>query len=336
MDIMTDEEKAAVLLLSLKEDVAVNVVKHLAPDEVKRVGMCMKGLTRISNEEIEYVSKEFCSVAQGKGSQILSVHSDFVETVIMEALGETKAREFMKALEDDSYSSDSPIIARLREADPSMLMDFTKREHPQTIALMLAHLKPEQAAEILENLSSENQEDIAERIATLDSVSREFMGEMTKALESEIVVEGDTGEHIGGVKMMAEILNRMSRASEKVILTSLEKASPDLTNEIKNFMFSFDDIFKLDNRSIRLLLEEVDREDLALALKIGDDEMKEKVFKNMSKRAAEMLREDISVLPPTRLSVVEKSQKAIVDVAKKLEAEDKITMATGHEEDVLV
>ena len=336
MDMLTDEEKAAVLLLSLKKDVAVNVIKHLGPNEVKRVGMCMKNLTSISDEEIEYASKEFCAVAQGKGSKSLSVHSDLAESIIMQALGDIKGAEFMKAIEDERYSSDSPIIEKLREANPGMLMDFTKREHPQTIALMLAHLKPDQAAKILENLPSENQEDIVKRIATLKSVSREFMGEMTKALESEIVVERDTGEHIGGVEMMAEILNRMSRASEKVILTSLEKASPDLTNEIKNFMFSFDDIFKLDNRSIRLLLEEVDREDLALALKIGDDEMKEKVFKNMSKRAAGMLREDISVLPPTRLSVVEKSQKAIVDVAKKLEAEDKITMATGHEEDVLV
>lgn len=337
MDMMTDEEKAAVLLLSLEEDVAVNVVKHLGPEEVKRVGMCMKGLTRISDEEIEYASKEFCAIAQGKGSKILSVHSDFVETVISQALGETKAKEFMKSLEDDRYSSDSPIIAKLRGADPSMLMDFTKREHPQTIALMLAHLKPEQAAEILENLPSEDQEDVAKRIATLESVNREFMGEMAKALESEIVVEGgDTGEQIGGVKMMAEILNRMSRASEKVILTSLEKAAPDLTNEIKNFMFSFDDIFKLDDRSIRLLLEEVNREDLAMALKISDDETKEKVFKNMSKRAAGMLREDILDLPPTRLSVVEERQKSIVEVAKKMEAEDKITMVTGHEEDVLV
>ena len=333
---MSKEEKAAVLLLSLDEDVAADVMRNLAPDEIRRVGKCMSGLSAIANEDIGSVAREFCSLAEEKGNRIMSVRGSVVENIVLKALGESKGREVIKIIEDGSFLMESPIIENLRNTDTRILIDSTKMEHPQTIALLLAHLRPEQTSEIMEQFPPDKQEDIAKRIATLGSVPREFMEDMARTLESEMVAEKDSGEQIGGVKMLAEILNRMSRSNENRILESLEKTNADLAADIRNLMFTFDDIFKLDDRSMRILLEAVDREVLACALKIIDSEMREKIFKNMSKRAAGMLREDIEVMPPRRLSEVEKNQKMIIETAKKLEDEEKITITVGHEEDVFV
>ncbi|MBW2559662.1 MAG: flagellar motor switch protein FliG [Deltaproteobacteria bacterium] len=334
---MTNEEKAALVLLSLGEEMAASVMKNLGTDEIRRVGTCMNKLTEASRKDIEYAAGEFNALVRGKKDGALSVQDTYVENVIMKALGEAKGKEFIRGLEDGSFlSNGGPIIEKLRSANPRILANFTKTEHPQTIALILSYLQPEQVADILENLSPDRRHNIIKRIATLGSVPREFLEEMTKTLESEMIRGGDSEEHAGGVQVIAEILNRMSRESEKEILESLEEAEPDLATEIRNRMFTFDDIFALDGRNMRMLLEEVDREDLPRALKIVDDETKEKVFDNLSKRAAEMLREDISIMPPIRLSEVETSQRTIIDIAKRLEAEDKITFSGGGGKDEFV
>jgi flagellar motor switch protein FliG len=256
---------------------------------------------------------------------------------MVKALGEDKAKQVLDMIEEESFRSHhSPVIDKLRDIDPRVLIDFTKMEHPQTIALILAHLRPEQTAEILENLPEEKQTDITRRIATLNSVPGEFIEEMEKALESELIL-GETGEQsFGGVDLVADILNKMNRSSENAILESLDETNPDLSAEIRELMFTFDDVLQLDDRAIRELLQEVSSEDLALAIKVADESMQEKVFKNMSKRAADMLREDIELMPPTRLSVIEESQKRIVETTKRLESEGKITVVTGAGEDKLV
>ena len=333
---MTNEEKAAMLLLSMEEEVAANVMKNLEANEIKSVGKCMKRLTGISNKDIEHVAREFCVLARGKGKRIVFVQDNVVENIVVKALGKDRGKEFIEAIADESISSTIPIIEQLRNADPELLMDIIKIEHPQTTALILAHLKPEQIAEILENFPPDRLKDIAERIVTLGSVPREFMEEMARTLESEMIAGGDREEQVGGVHMMAEILNRISRSNEKAILESLEETDPDMATEIKDLMFTFDDIFKLDDRSMKMLLAEVTREDLSRALKIVDDEMTKKIFENISKRAAEMLREDIADMPLTRLSEVEKSQKMIVEIAKRLESEGKIAFTGSGKEDVFV
>ncbi len=333
---MTKEEKAAVLLLSLDEEVAADVMKNLASDEIRRVGKCMAALSGVANEDVGSVAREFCSLAKEKGNRIMSAQGSAVENIVLKALGEVKGKELLKTIEDGSFLMESPIIETLRNTDTRVLIDSTKMEHPQTMALILAHLRPEQTSEIMEGFSPDKQEDIAKRIATLGGVPREFIEDMARTLESEMISARDSGEEIGGVKMLAEILNRMSRSNENRILEAIEKANADLAADIRNFMFTFDDIFKLDDRSMRILLEDVDREVLACALKIVDSELREKIFKNMSKRAAGMLREDIEVMPPKRLSEVEKNQKTIIETTKRLEDEEKITTATGHEDDVFV
>jgi len=333
---MSGEEKAAALLLSLDEEVAADVMKNLAPDDIRRVGKCMAELRDMPNEDIGAVAREFCLFAREREDEVTSARNNLVEGVASKALGNGKRGKLLKADEDKKLLTEDPSIENLRNTDIRLLIDSTKREHPQTVALLLAHLKPETTAEIMEQFPPEKQEDIAKRIATLGSVPHEFIDDMVKTLEAEIIDERGSGEQIGGAKMLAEVLNRMSQSSENRILESIEEANVELATDVRNLMFTFDDILKLDDVSMRVLLEAVDREVLACALKIIDGEMREKIFKNMSKRAAEMLKEDIEVMPPKRLSEVEKNQRTIIETAKRLKNEEKITIAVGNEDDILV
>jgi len=334
---MTNQEKAAILVLSLEENHAVEVLKNLSSDEVKRLGASMSRLHNVSHEEVETVAREFRTLAKEKGKGFLTVQNEQIQKIIIKALGEEKAKKVLDIIEEETFRPyANPVIEKLRTMDSKLLLDFTKMEHPQTIALILAHLKPEQASEILGGYPVEKQADILRRIATLKSVPQEFVEEMTKALESEIIVGAAGEEHFGGITMSAEILNRMGRSSEGMILECMEEKNPELTMEIRHHMFSFDDVFKLDDKSIREILQEVSSEDLARSLKVADSELREKIFSNMSKRAAEMLMEDLEVMPPTRVSEVEQSQRNIIDTARRLEAEGRITIARNQDEDEFV
>ena len=336
---MTNEEKAATLLLSLGPEAAADVMKNLGADEIKRVGRCMTGLKGISRADIEKIAGEFCELAQKVGSGISSVKTQRVEDMVVMAMGSEKGKAVIQTIESERESSDNSAIKRLRNTAPKILAEATQVEHPQTTALILAHLRPEQAAEILESFSSEKQKDIASRIATMGSVPHNFIEEVARTLESGFAVEDENnadGGGGGGVHMMAEILNQMNKAGEEEILEAINQQNPDTATEIKNLMFTFDDIFKIDDKGMQILLESITREELARALKIVDDGMKEKIFKNISKRAAEMLKEDIENMPPTKLSDVEKSQRVIIDAARQLEGEGKITIAGGSEDDALV
>ncbi len=333
---MTDAEKAATILLSLGPEIAANVMKNLAPDEIKRLGKCMTDLKRISREDIEKAATEFCEMAQKMGTGISSVKAHVIEDMVFKAMGKEKGKAVIQTIENERTADNNSAINRLKNTPPRILADATSMEHPQTTALILAHLRPEQTAQILESFSAEKQMDIANRIATMGNVPNDFVEEMARTFELGIVVESGGKEESGGVGMMAEILNQMSKAGEKALLESFEENDPDTANEIKNLMFTFDDIFKIDDLGMRTLLEAVPREELAKALKIVDDEMKEKIFKNISKRAAEMLKEDIANMPPTKLSDVEKSQRIIIEAAKQLETEGKIALSGGTKENAFV
>ena len=216
------------------------------------------------------------------------------------------------------------------------MIDFTRTEHPQTIALILSYVGAEQAASILESFSPEVQGDIVKRMATLKSVPHEFIVDIAKTLEKEIIVGGVSDLQPGGITMVAEIMNRMTRSTENTIMKSLDETVPEIATEIRKKMFTFEDILKLDDRSIQELLREVTTEDLGRALKIVDEEMRGVIYRNMSKRGAEMLKEDIEMMPPIRLSEIEKSQRIIIDATKKLEAEGKIVILRGDGGDQLV
>ena len=324
---MNNEEKAAILLLSLDEEQAAEVMKNLRSAEVRRISRYMSRITSISSSDVQEVAKEFCDLAKEKGG-ILSVKEDVARNIVMKALGAEQAGSIMTALDDEKEKfNENPIFEKLRDIDPRLLMDFTKMEHPQTIALIMAHLRPEQAAEIMESLGPEMQIEIVRRMASLKSVPTELIEDVAQTLENEIIIGASSEKEVGGVKLMAEILNRMNRTSESAIISSLDGSDPELAAEIRGLMFTFDDILKLDDRSIQELLREVSSEDLAKALKVVAVEGREKVFKNMSKRGADMLKEDIDMMPPIRLSDVEKSQRTVLDVCKRLEAEGRIQLS---------
>jgi flagellar motor switch protein FliG len=330
---MTGEEKAAILLLSLDEDMAASVMKNLRPAEIRRLGKQMSRVMNIPADTINNVAKEFCTLAKEQGGMI-SVRDGAPKNLMVKALGEKDAQTILSEVENSA--ADNPIIEKLHDIDPKVMAEFTRTEHPQTIALILVHLKPEKSAQVLEHFSPAIQYEISRRMATLKSVPREFIEEVAKTLEKELIIGGTSDQQLGGVELMADILNRMNRSTENAIMTALEDSDPELASQIRNFMFSFDDVLKLDDKSLQELMKDVSSEDLSRALKLVDETMREKIFKNMSKRGAEMLREEISLMPPIRLSEVEASQRKIVDITKKLEAEGRIVILRGDEKDGFV
>lgn len=336
---MINEEKAALLLLSLDEKAAAEIMKNFTAVEISRIGEQMKRISnaRISGREINVIAREFCELASEEG-RVLTVQDNLTENIIVRALGEDKAQGILNKIAIEGHRNlENPISRRLSKVDTKTLVEFTKTEHPQTIALILAHLKREQAAEALETFPDEMRIEIVKRMATLGSVPHEVIKEIAQTLETEIFIGGSTADQqVGGVGVAAEIMNLLSRGTETAIMESLDEIDPDMAEEIRSLMFTFDDVLALDDRDMQKLLREISSEDIARALKIVDEEMREKVYKNMTKRGAEMLKEDIELMPPTRLSEVENSQRSILDIVKRLEGEDNIVIKRGAEEDKFV
>ncbi|HUH66057.1 MAG TPA: flagellar motor switch protein FliG [Syntrophales bacterium] len=333
-----NDEKVAILLLSLDEEIAARVMKNFNPAEIERIGKHMSRLDSVSMEEVCNVAREFCILARQRGG-VLPVHGDTLRNLIVKAAGADTAHDILVNIERTAPPAESynnPLMQKLQEVDPQILIDFTKTEHPQTIALILSYMGTDQAANILEGLSPELQSDIVRRMATLKSVPHEFVADIAKTLEKEIIVGGVSNLQAGGVVKVAEIMNKMNRTTENAVMKSLDENVPEIAAEIRKKMFTFEDILKLDDRSIQELLREVSTEDLGRALKIVDEEMRGVVYRNMSKRGAEMLKEDIEMMPPIRLSEIEKSQRIIIDATKKLEGEGKIVIMRGEGGDQFV
>jgi flagellar motor switch protein FliG len=333
-----NDEKVAILLLSLDEEVAARVMKNFNSAEIERIGKHMSRLDSVSMEDVSNVAKEFCNLARQKGG-VLPVHGDTLRNLLVKAAGADTAHDILANIErtaphGESYNN--PLTKKLQEIDPQTLLDFTKTEHPQTIALILSYMGTEQAANVLEGLSPELTSDIIKRMATLKSVPHEFVADIAKTLEKEIISGGVSSLQPGGITMVADIMNKMNRSTENAIMKSLDDNVPEIAAEIRKKMFTFEDILNLDDRSIQELLREVSTEDLGRALKVVDEEMRGVIFKNMSKRGAEMLKEDIEMMPPIRLSEIEKSQRIIIDVTKKLEGEGKIVIIRGEGGDQFV
>ena len=331
---MINEEKAAVMILSLDEDMAAEVMKNLRPAEIRRIGKYMNRIQTMSSETMQSIAKEFIVMARETGGSV-SFRDDNMKNIMTKALGEKDAQQILSEV-SSNQNIDNPITEKLRDIDPKLLMEFTKTEHPQTIALILAHLAPEQAAIMLEGFSSPMQIEITRRMSTLKSVPHEFLEDVARTLEREIVTGNISDQQLGGINFMSEILARMSRSSENAILSSLDDDDTELASQLRGLMFTFEDVLKLDDKSLQELLRETSTEELAKALKVVDAADCEKIYRNMSKRGAEMLKEDIEMMPRIRLSEVEASQRAILDITKKLESEGKIIISRGPEEDGFV
>ena len=329
---LTQLEKAAIIISSLPEDVASEVLHHLDATEIERLSTCIAKMGTIPSEIVDKTINDFIQMAvQGAGA--VSLGKEYAENLISKVLGVDKAKAMVgKMSEGEGFRS----LELLEELDPRTLTDLTRNEHPQTIALILSHLSPEKAGNVLTNLSEDLRAEVVLRISNLERVPPDVVSEVAEMLENEVKSMGGVGHQLGGIKTVADILNQMDRAAESSILAKIEETDPKMADDIRQLMFIFDDLVLIDDRGIQEVLKEVSSDDLAKALKIASESVKEKIFKNMSERAVEMLNEDIEDMGPIRLSEVEKAQQVITQVALRLEEEGKIVVGGRGGEEVFV
>jgi len=341
---MTPQQKAAVALVAFGAEVSALVLKGLNETELERITVEIANLRDVPPEIEEKVIEECHEVFMAR-QYISQGGVDFASTILEQAVGPAKAKEIMHRLESSLRSSGFKL---LKDIDPKMLSGFFQNEHPQTTALVLEHpqttalvltqLSPDQAAAVLSELSPELQAEVSLRIATMEKIAPEILKEIEGTLEKHF--GADSGRDLsvsGGAKAIAEILNVIDTSAEKNILQSLEADDPELAGEIKNMMFVFDDLILLDDRSIQRLLKEVETKDLSIALKAASDEVKNKLFANVSERVAVMVKEEMEFMGPTRLSDVEAAQSRIVETVRRLEEEGQVIISgRGGKEDIIV
>ncbi len=330
---LTGKQKAAVLLVSLGPELSSLVFKHLRDEEIEELTYEIASLDKVMPEIREKVAVEFSQLAQAR-RYITQGGIEQAKEILEKALGAQKATEIIQRL---TASLQVRPFDFARKTDPAQLLNFIQHEHPQTIALILAYLHPEQAAVILSALPGESQVEVAKRLAILDRTSPEVLEEIEATLEKKLSSFATQDFTMaGGLETAVSILNRVDRSTEKTIMEALEEDDPELAEEIKKRMFVFEDIVTLDDRSIQRVLREVDSRELALALKAASEEVAERIYKNMSKRAAEMMREDIEYMGPVRLRDVEEAQQKIVSIIRKLEEAGEIIVARGGEDEIIV
>ena len=330
---MSGKDKAAVLMVSLGPELSASVFKHLREEEIEDLTLAIAGLKRIEPQVRDEVIEEFHDLVLAR-EYLEQGGIEYARELLEKALGPDRAEEIIKRL---TASLAVRPFDFARKTDPGQLLNFIQNEHPQTIALILAYLHPEQAGLILSSLSPELQVDVARRVASLDRTTPEVLQEIESTLEQRLsAFVMDDYTVAGGVESIVDILNMVDRATEKTILDSLEEEEPELAEEIRKRMFVFEDIILLDDRSIQKVLREVDSKDLAMALKTASEEVASRIYKNMSKRAAEMLREDIEYMGPVRLRDIEETQQRIVATIRRLEDMGEIIIARGGEDEVIV
>lgn len=331
---MNDEgiEKSAVLLLSLGEDGASEVFKHLGPREVQKLGVAMSNLKRISRDKVEKVLDEFRSRAEEKTTVGMD-SGEYIRSVLTKALGDDKAANLIDRI---LHGGDTSGIEGLKWMDSAAVAELIKNEHPQIVATILVHLDRDQACEILGFFSDRLRNDALLRIATLDGIQpaalRELNDVLTKLLSGANAIKKSP---MGGIRTAAEILNFMPTAMEGAVIEGVKAHDPDLAQKILDQMFVFDNLVDVDDRGIQLLLREIQSESLVIALKGVAEVLREKIFKNMSQRAAETLKEDLEAKGPVRVSEVEAAQKEILKIARRLGDEGQIALG-GKSEDGFV
>ncbi len=323
-------EKSAILLIALGEDYAVEVLKHLGPKEVQKLGHAMAALKSVPRARVGEVLAEFQTTAEE--SAAVNYDTDaYVRSVLTKALGDDKASNLISRI---LQPGDTNGIEGLKWMDAPTVADLIKNEHPQIIATILVHLAHDHASDILNQFPERLRNDVVLRIATLEGIQPEALKElndvMLRLLSGSASVKQSA---MGGVRAVAEILNFMGTANESSVVDSIREYDPDLAQKILDEMFVFENLMDLDDRAIQLLLREIQSESLILAMKGATESLREKIFKNMSQRAAEMLREDLDSRGPVRLSEVESEQKEILKIVRRLADEGQIVLGgAGGEE----
>ncbi len=330
---LTGKQKAAILLISLGPEVSAEIFKHLRDEEIEELTIEIANIRKVSADDKADILSEFHDLLVAKDF-ISSGGIEYAREVLEKALGNQKALDIIQRLTATLQVKPFDFV---RKTDPAQLLNFIQSEHPQTIALIIAYLAPDQAATILSALPPDRQADVARRIAMMDSTSPDVIRDIERLLERKLstVVSTDFTS-AGGVQSVVDILNRVDRTTEKTIMESMEIQDPEMAEEIKKRMFVFEDIVQLDDRAIQQILRDVDSKDLALALKGSNEEVGAKVQRNMSKRASDMLKEDMEYMGPVRLRDVEDAQQRIVNIIRKLEEAGEIVIARGGGDEVIV
>ena len=315
--------KGAILMLALGEDEASEVMKHLGPREVQKLGAAMATLKSVGHDQVGNVLNQFMLVA-GERASIGLDSDEYIRSVLTKALGDDKASGLLSRI---LQNRDSSGIESLKWMDAQTVADLITKEHPQIIATILVHLEPDQASDILGVFSDGLRQDVMLRIATLDGVKPAALKELNDVLTKLLTGnESLNKKQIGGVKAAAEIMNFMSGDKEATVMSGLKEYDEDMAQKIMDEMFVFDDIIDIDDKGIQVMLREVQSETLITALKGATESMREKVFKNMSSRAAEMLRDDLETKGPVKLSEVEAQQKQILQIIRRLADEGQIML----------
>jgi flagellar motor switch protein FliG len=326
---LTGPQKAAIFLMLMGDDFASEVYKYLDDDDIKRIGVEMAKIDFIPTEVAKRILEEANIEAKDLLSNINLSPDEFLKRSLIEAYGEKGKQlyeEIKKEVGPDSFK-------KLKKLDPKTIANFLASEHPQTIAIILVHLEPELSGQVLQLLPEMIRSEVLLRIALLDKVDPEIVKEISDALEEELKsVGGALGKKMGGPEKAAEILSHAGRELEDELLTEIEDENAPLAEEIRKYLFTFEDFLKVDDFAIQTILREISTDDLKLALKGAPPELREKFFRNMSKRAADLIKEELEMMGPVRIAEVEKAQMNIIRVAKKLEQEGKIVLTRGEEE----
>lgn len=329
---LNNTEKAALTLLTMGKDVASEVLQALTEQEVKRLSRAFMAVSEVDRETQLKVVVQFRDMLKARDTLFVDGRS-FAKDVIAEAFGD-KAGEGL--LDYVSGSHKEQISTIIQDVPDKILRGFISAEHPQTVSFLMTKMNAEQAAKVLQKMAEESQTDILIRIANLTHVNNDVVDEVREVLRSQLRGSGNEEEELGGPKAAADILNFVERANEERIITEIEEMYPDLAEQIRNLMFTFEDCAKIDDKGMQAVLKEVPRDQLVLALKTASDALKTLLFRNVSQRAAQMIQEDLSATGPVKLKDVEKAQQGIVDIVRRLEAEGKVVVGGGGAEEQLV
>jgi len=327
---MDGVQRAAILLMGIGEARASEVLKHLEPKQVQKVGITISTMANVSKNDIQTVVDDFLAASEQQTS--LGVDSEkFIRTVLTNALGEEKATNFIdRILQTDEYDN----LNTLRWLDARSIVDLIRNEHPQVIATVLTYLESEQAAQVVSFLPEDKHVDLLMRMSTIDSIKPEALTELGQMIQEQISGQKQgKNASIGGIKSVADVINYLEGGAETKVLQGIKTLDADLCEKIQEKMFVFENIYDMDGRSVQTLLRDVPTEVLMLALKGADEKVKEKIFSNMSKRAGELLRDDLEAQGPVKVSDVETAQKTILATARRLAESGEISLGgKGGEE----
>ena len=331
---LTGRQKAALLLIALDVDVASEVFKNLDPRDVELISAEITQVKNTPSKTVDEVLIEFHSMVTAR-EYVLEGGIEYAQQILEKSFGYNRAIEIIEKVKNITTLKGFDVLKR---ADSTQLINFLNKEHPQTIALILTHLSPEQTANALMELPPELRTEVAYRIATLGKISPQTLKRIEKVVDEMAgMTMSQTVGKIGGTKTLAQILNRVKVSYSKEILNEMTNMDPDIAAEIKRQMFLFEDLINLQDKDLQKVLREIDRKDLTLSLKITDEKLKEKIFANMSERAAELLKEELEYMGMVKLKEVEAAQARIIDVVKSLEESGEISLnLKGNSEDIYV